>query len=412
MATEVMMTEEVKRFGEKELMYVKEVLDTGFSASKPSNMCGRLEESFARKVGAKYAITFNSGTSTMHACVAAAGIGPGDEVIVPALTVLATANVVLYQNAVPIFAEIDPDTFNIDTKDVECRITDRTKAIIPVSLYGLSPDMDPIMELAEKHNLTVIEDNAESPLAEYKGRKLGTIGHMGSFSFENSKHIVTGDGGIVTTNDKELATRLRAFSFGGYRVRSIDEGDARSARAVFQDPNYSRHDTFGWSYKMPEVACALGLAQMEKADLYIDKRIKIADLYAKAIVDCDWFTPQYTPEGYKNVFWTYAVKYDEKKSGVSWKDFREKYIEFGGDGIYAAWVPVYMEEVFQKGLFYGKGCPVKCSHYKGNVKYEKGLCPVTEEVQPKIMQFVTNYLSDDEAISKADALKKTIEYFS
>lgn len=401
------------RFRGKELQYIKEVLDTNFSASNPSNMCKRFEESFAKKLNVKYAISYNSGTSTMHGCLAACGVGPGDEVIVPAITVVSTANAVIYQNAIPIFADVKSDTFNIDPDDIKRKITSRTKAIIPVSLYGLSPDMDAIMEIAKDNNLTVIEDDAESPFATYKGKYLGTIGDMSSFSFENSKHIVTGDGGMITTNNKELAIKCRAFATQGYKVSREQSSNVRDSKDIFQDPDYRRHDTFGFSYKMPEVICAIGLAQIEQYKHWIDLRCKIAEMYHEVIKDCNWFTPQYVHDDYKNVYWTYAVKYDPKKNGhVSWKDFRKKYMEFGGDGIYAGWIPVYLEDVYQKGKFYGKGCPFNCHHYTGNVIYKKGLCPTAEKIQPQLMQFVTNYLSIEEAIPKIDALKKTIDYFS
>ena len=197
------------RFKGNEFKYIREVLDSGFGSSTSGNMCNRFEKAFADKVGAKYGIAFNSGTSTMHSCLAAVGVGPGDEVIVPSLTVISTANVVIHQNAVPIFADIDPMTLNIDPQDVAKRITERTKAIIPVSLYGLSPDLDPLMELAEKHNLAIINDAAEAHMAMYKGKNIGQLSHMTSYSLENSKHITTGDGGIVVTDNEELSQKIR-----------------------------------------------------------------------------------------------------------------------------------------------------------------------------------------------------------
>jgi perosamine synthetase len=154
------MTSKSWRFGDEELIYIKEVLDSGFGSSTTGNMNQRLEAAFAQRFGVRYAITHANGTATMHSCLAAAGVGPGDEVIVPALTVISTGSVVLHQNAVPVFADIRADTFNIDPADVARKITSRTRAIIPVGLYGLPADVDPIMALARQHGLTVIEDNA------------------------------------------------------------------------------------------------------------------------------------------------------------------------------------------------------------------------------------------------------------
>lgn len=397
------------RFDDREFNYIKEVLSSGLVSSTEGTMCQRLERAFAAKVGVKYAITFNSGTSTMHSCLAAAGIGPGDEVIVPALTVISTASVVLHQNAVPIFADISPDTFNIDPKDVEQKITHRTKAIIPVSLYGLSADFNPLLALAQRHNLIIIEDDAQAHLAQYKGKTVGTLGHMASFSFENSKHMTTGDGGIVVTNDEQLAQKVRKHGSLGYAAMQAASGTIKLNKDIFQDPNYKRHDFFGWNYRMPEVAAAVGLAQLEKLDYFVGLRQKIAAMYAQAISGCEWLIPQLVPKGYINTYWTYAVKFE--RQDLSWQQFRAKYIEYGGDGIYGAWSVVYLEPFFQQQAFYGKGCPTRCPYYGKIVKYEQGLCPVAESVQPKLMQFVNNYGDLNEAETKAEALRKTIKFF-
>jgi perosamine synthetase len=393
------------RFTEKDIDRVREVLKSNFSASHPTHMCSDLEALFAKKVNAKYGIAFNSGTTTLHGCVGVAGVGPGDEVIVPALNVLHTAAAVLYQNAVPVFADSEEDTFNINPDSIEERITPQTKAIIVVSLYGLPVDFDRILKIAKEHDLVVIEDDAEAHGAVYKGKTLGSIGDMASFSFEASKVIAVGDGGIVTTSKKEYADKLRAFAFLGYKVMSSDVGDARNVKDIFQDPSYSRHGTFGFSYKMPEVACAIGISQVERYDYFVNLRCQIAKMYDEALEHCDWMIPQFVPNGRKNTYWTYAVKYE----GKDWRRFRKEYMKNGGDGIYAAWTPTYLETVFQNGEFYGKGCPTKCPLYKGKVNYKKGLCPVTEKVQPKIMQFCTNYGSIEEAAPKIKALEKTIK---
>ena len=271
------------RFGDEELIYIKEVLDSGFGSSTTGNMNQRLEAAFAERFGVRYAITHANGTATMHSCLAAAGVGPGDEVIVPALTVISTGSVVLHQNAMPVFADIRPDTFNIDPADVARKITPRTRAIIPVGLYGLPADMDPIMELARQHGLTVIEDNAQCFLGMIGGRIAGTIGHMGSFSFENSKHMTTGDGGIVITDDEALAKRIRKFHGLGYSTIEATDGRVRLRIDDFQNPRFLRHDAFGWNYRLPEVAAAVGLAQLGRLDHYVAKRQAIARLYLEAI---------------------------------------------------------------------------------------------------------------------------------
>ena len=408
------MTEKSWRFGDEELVYIKEVLDSGFGAATSGSMNQRLERAFAQRFGVRYAITHCNGTATMHSCLAAAGVGPGDEGGIPALTVISNAFATLHQNAIPVFADIDPHTFNIDPEDVARKITSRTKAIMPVGLYGLPADMDPIMALAQEHNLYVIEDNAQCFLGEYKGRLAGTIGHMASFSFENSKHMTTGDGGIVITDDEVLAKKIRKFHGAGYSTIEAEEGRVRLRRDDFQNPSFERHDSFGWNYRLPEVAAAVGLAQLERLNDYVAKRKAIANMYAEAIEGCDYLIPQQTPEGYVNSYYTYAMAYEGQEAlGVPWADFRRQYIELGGDGFYAAWQITYNEPVIRQMAFYGKGCPVHCPLYEGpRVEWGPGLCPVADRLQPKLMQLKTNYGDLDEAREKAAALKRTIDYFS
>lgn len=392
------------RFGEKEFHYLREVLDSGFGSSTSGNMNNRLEKAFAEKVGAKFAITSNSGTSTLHAALEAVGARAGDEVIIPPLTVISNADVIFSQNAIPVFADVDPDTFNMDPKDVERKITPKTKAIMPVSLYGLSCDLDPLMELAKKHNIAVINDAAQAFMATYKGRPISEIAHITSYSFENSKHITTGEGGILVTNDEELAIKMRKFGCLGYASLKSGDGRVRINKDIFQDPTYKRHDSFGYNYRMPEVAAAVGLAQVERMDFFIDLHLRVAEMYAQAVTGCDYLIPQKTPDGYLNTCWCYSLKYE--RQDVTWYQFRDKYVELGGDGIYAAWALLYDETLFTTKA-YKKHAP----YYYENYDFERGLCPVAEEIQPKIMQFVNNYGSVEEAEPKVEALIKTINYF-
>jgi len=271
------------------------------------------------------------------------------------------------------------------------------------------------MDLAKQHGLTVIEDDAQAHLAAYHGRTAGTIGHMASFSFENSKHMTTGDGGIVTTNDERLATLVRKFASLGYAGLQAGDGRIRKIRKdELQDPDYKRHDGFGWNYRMPEVAAAVGLGQLTKLDRFVDMRRSIAGLYRDVIdqTRCEYLIPQAVPEGYTHTYYTFALKFEGEAHGIPWRDFRAKYMEFGGDGIYAAWSVVYLEDVMKNYRFYGKGCPHRCPLYEGHVEYKAGLCPVAEQVQPKLMQLVNNYRSLEEAGPKVEALAKTVQYYA
>ena len=285
------------RFKGNELKYLKEVIGSGEFSSTSGDMNKRLEAAFCEKYGSKYAVTFNSGTSTLHASLVAANIGYGDEVIQPALTVISNLQSTLAVNAVPVFADIDLDTFNIDVEDIKKKITPKTKAIQVVPLYGLPCNFDEIMEIAKNHNLIVINDAAEAVGAKYKNKDMAICGHIASFSFENSKHLTTGDGGIITTNSDSLALEARSFcNLGSTSVRSGDGRirDAKDQRSKdkFQNPNYQRCDSLGLNYRMPEVAAAIGLAQLEKADLYVKKRINIANMYLDCIDNCEWLVPQ------------------------------------------------------------------------------------------------------------------------
>jgi perosamine synthetase len=394
-----------EKYAGKEFEYVKDYLENN---KNPWTL--RLEQAYSSRFGVPYAIAHNSGTSALHSCLAAAGVGPGDEVISPGLTVIMDTLVTLYQNAVPVYADVDPATFNIDPEDIRRKITKKTRAIIAVSLYGLPADMDPIMEIAREHNLVVIEDSAQTVLGMYKGRIAGTIGHMGCFSLERSKHLAIGEGGMVITSDERLAERVRKFGGIGYKNLRAIEGRMQTTPTTFQDPDYKRHDFFGWNYRMPEICAAVGLAQIERVDEIVRRRQAVAMLFAKAVDGCAWMTPQKTPPGLVNSYFTYAVRYEgDKALGVSWKEFYNKYIEAGGDGFYSAWSVPYLEPVIENMEYYGRDCPTGCPHYGKKRTYKKGICPVAEELQPRMMQFKTNYRTIELAKRKAAALQKTIK---
>jgi len=391
------MSKKLWRVGQKELEYTKEAIDSGLTGI----MNERLEKKFSEKFGVRYAIGVNSGTSALHCCLAAIRIGPGDEVIVPPLTFASPAFAVLYLGGVPVFADIDSDTFTIDPNEIKKKMTPQTKAIIPVALYGLPADMDPIMEIAEDHNLFVIEDCAQCYLGKYKGRLAGTIGDMAVFSFERSKHMTTGNGGMIITNNEELAEGARKFSILGYSTLKAGAYESKPPKEVIQDPNFIRHLFVAPNYRLPEVCAAIALAQLEKLDEFVKKRVEIAKHYSEAVQDCGWLKPQKTPEGFVNSYWTYAMKLEGESKGISWYRFRKMYLEEGGDPFYAAWKLTYLEPAL-------RGMEFK----ENNIKYEKGLCPIAEEMQPKLIQLKTNYGSMKYAKEQASALKRTIKKLS
>jgi perosamine synthetase len=395
-----------RRIGPNELVYVKEVLSTEFRSSSGSTFMRRLEETFAKRFGATYAISFINGTATMHAALEAIGVGPGDEVIVPPLTMSATTFAVLQANATPVFADVDLESFQIDPESIRARITHRTKAIITVALYGLSPDMDPIMQLAANYGLKVIEDNAECFLGQYKGRLVGTLGHCSSFSFQSSKHLTSGEGGIVLTEDRELAENIRKVQSLGYA--GVGATKARITKKDIQDPNYSRHVTMGWNYRMPELCCAVALAQTENIDALVQRRVDVASIFNEATRDShDWFIPQRHGPERVNSYWTWVCR--NEHPSASWNTLRDAFLKNGGDGVYAAWKLTYLEPMFENMMLLGRERFISPENI---AMYKSGLCPVAERLQPRLMQFKTNYWDISMAHKQAEILRKTLKQFS
>lgn len=393
------------RITDLERKYVNEVLDNAFVSTKNYSFVTRLEKAFAEKFNSKYAIAMVNGTATLHAALESAGVTEGDEVIVPALTMSSTNMAVLFANAIPVFADIDPDTWTISVEDIKRKITNRTKAIIPVSLYGLSADIDAIMDVAKEHSITVIEDDAQCFLGYYKGRIAGSTAPMSSFSFQAGKHMTCGEGGMVTTNDPDLAVKLRRFSGLGYGSIGLEKG--RISKDDIQSPTYERHVMLGWNYRPSDLCGAVALAQLERLDELVAVRKTAAKILKDAIKDFNWLTPQATPDGYENAYWTMVLKLDTAK--VSWETFRNKFKEFGGDGIYGAWMLGYLEPMYRTQNFMGRE---KIIARYGDYKYEKGLCPVAENIQPKLLQFKTNYWNEEDAVKQAEILRKTAEFFN
>ena len=390
-----------KRISGNEAKYALEVLDAEFRNSKGSMMTSRLEEQFAKVFGSKFAISFINGTATMHALLEARGIGPGDEVIVPPLTMSATTLAVLQCNATPVFADVDPDTFQISAGSIAERITPRSKAIITVALYGLSPDMDPIMALAAKHSLFVLEDSAECFLGRYKGRMVGTIGHAASFSFQSTKHITSGEGGMVITDDSRLADRTRKVQSLGYAGVGAKKG--KISKLDIQDPTYERHVTMGWNYRMPELCAAVALAQLERIEQLVDVRVQAGKRFNEVVRECNWLIPQRVPDGMTNTYWTYVVQL--RHPTHTWNQVRDKFKSLGGDGIYGAWQLTYLEPMFKNMNLLGRD---KFIASEVKESYRRGLCPVAEDLQPRLMQFKTSYWNPSDADRQAQILHNTI----
>ena len=376
------------KYNGNELDYVLDVLDSEDMDRKSNPYVNRFEKKFGKVFKSKYSIAHNSGTSTLHSCLVAAGVECGDEVISPAHTVIMNSFVTLHMGAIPVYVDIDPDTFNMCPKDLEKKITSKTKAIQVVHMHGNPSDMVEIMKIAKKYNIPVIEDSAQCVLGYIDGQLVGTFGDMASWSFENKKHISTGEGGMVTTDNKEYGTIIRKHGGLGYKTLQAGQSLRQLLPKDFQNPYYKRHDTLGYNYRMNELTAAVGLGQLERVNFLVERRKEIATMYDEVFKDCWFIKPQKVLDGHVNTYWTYTVKYE----GKDWFKVYDTVIRNGGDGFYGGLSIPYEEPVMSK------------------YDYIKGECHNAEMVQPKMMQFKCNYRNLDEAKSKIDILKKSLSY--
>jgi dTDP-4-amino-4,6-dideoxygalactose transaminase len=330
-----------------------------------------LQKEWADYVGRKHCLATNSGTAALHMALAAAQVGLGDEVIVPAYTFLASASCILHANAIPIFVDIDERTYNIDVTKIEEKITERTKAIIPVHLHGLPADIDEIMAIADKHNLTVIEDCAQAHGAEYKGKKVGTFGQLAAFSLNSSKNLCGGEGGFFMTDDD-------AYHMRGDMLRMFgDEIDDETQLRVYNA------SILGYMFRTQELPAAFARAQLERLDENNAIRQKNCAVLTEVLSDYPWVTTPYVPEDRTHVYWMYIVRFDPEKAGVDLSplEFRvalEKALHMEGVAV-GQWqiMPVPAQDLFQTKLGHGKGFPWKNNPlYDGDVTYRGEDYPV------------------------------------
>ena len=290
--------------GEEEWQAVKEPIMSGWLTSGPK--VREFERLFAERHQVKHAIAVTSCTTAIHLALAALDIKEGDEVLVPAFTWVSTANAVLYCGATPVFVDVDPLTFNINVEDIAHRITERTKAIIPVHLFGLCADMDGIKKVAP--NIAIIEDGACAAGAAYKGIPAGGLGDMGCFSFHPRKSVTTGEGGMVTTNDGLLAEKLQILRNHG---ASISEEVRHHGPKPYLLPAF---EVMGFNYRMTDLQGAMGIVQLGKLDKFIDEREEWTKYYERELASVEWLKTPFAPEGYKHGWQSYPCFVDESKS--------------------------------------------------------------------------------------------------
>ena len=314
-----------------EIDEVVKVLRSGFIAQGPK--VAEFEEKFAEYLGVKHAVAVSSGTTALHLALLAAGIGPNDEVITTPFTFAATGNSVLHVGAKPVFIDIDNKTYNLNPENIENAITDKTKAVMPVHLYGQPAEMDTIKQIAEDHDLIVIEDAAQAHGAVYKGKKAGSLGDMGCFSFYPTKNMTTSEGGIITTENEEMAEKARV-------LRSHGESERYT------------HVVLGYNFRMTDIAAAIGIVQLKKLDKFNEKRIANAKYLTERIDKINGITAPFVSADVKHVYHQYTIRVGKSRRNELMEFLNSRGI---GTGIHYP-KPIYKQKLY-KELGFSASCP-------------------------------------------------------
>ena len=342
---------------EDDIKAVVEVLRGDYLTTGPK--IKEFEESLTQYTGAKYAVAISNGTAALHAACFAAGIKEGDEVITTPITFAASANCVLYMGAKPVFADINPRTYNIDPDEIRSKVTERTKAIIPVHFTGQPCDMDEILKIAQEYNLIVIQDGAHAIGAEYKGEKIGSIGDMTTFSFHPVKHITTGEGGAITTNNEELYKELILFR---------THGITRDKDVLLKDegPWYYEQQCLGYNYRITDIQAALGISQLDKLKGFLALRREYVKRYNEAFSAVNEIDLPYQLEDINSAWHLYIIKLKLERLGCGRRQVFEE-LKDKGIGVNVHYIPVYYHPYYRQ------------------LGYNKGLCPRAEELYERII---------------------------
>ena len=341
---------------EEEEKAVAEVLQSGRYADGPK--AKEFEKNFSEYIKTQHAVATSSGTAALHMALIACGVKPGDEVIVPALTFFATVESVLHQGAIPVFADLDPKTYCIDPKDMEKKISNKTKAIIPVHFFGEPAEIEEIVEISHRHNLHVVEDCAQAHGAEFRGKKVGSFGDANCWSFYATKNMTTGEGGMVTTDNKEFAEKIFALRNHGMT-------------------NRNDHTILGYNYRLSEIHAAIGVVQLKKLEKFNKKRTEISNILRDELSSISWLEAQYIPDYIKHAFFWCAFKIDEKKIGMSGKELREELMKKGLEVRQRYTEPLYKQPVLLENNFNGL--------VKEKIDYSKIYLPNVESIAGKLI---------------------------
>ncbi|WDV46155.1 UDP-4-amino-4,6-dideoxy-N-acetyl-beta-L-altrosamine transaminase [Clostridiaceae bacterium M8S5] len=368
---------------EEDIKAVIEILKADYITTGPK--VAEFEQKFASYVGAKYAVAISNGTAALHAACHAAGIREGDEVITSPITFAASANAVIYCKGTPVFADINTETYNIDVEDIKRKITNKTKAIIPVHFTGQPCDMDELLKLADEYNLKIIEDASHALGATYKDSMIGCISDMTTFSFHPVKHITTGEGGMITTNNKELYEKLSLFRTHGI-TRNINTSD-------LGDWYYEQVD-LGYNYRITDIQCALGISQLSKIESFVERRRAIAKKYDEELSKIDEIIVPYQDKNTKSSYHLYVIKLKLDRLKVGRKHIFDE-LKKSGIGVNVHYIPVYYHPYYKE------------------LGYVKGLCEKAEELYDRMITIpLYPQMSDSDVEQVINALKKTIDRYS